>query len=213
MNLDVGILAVTVFLAFWGAFSGASGQLAGWAAFPLGWLAAKHGAAELAPHLERATGWPPGASGAAASVLLFFGVTWLSRALISAAIRKLLGGGDGERRGLDRALGFLLGGARSLVIAWLCLSAWAFAEANVRVSSKPVGALAPPKESQCYAFARAHNAFGDGTGFKLPAVPELPKGVAVPGAADAEELLKRGLNRADQRGPARQIERALGGER
>lgn len=213
MNLDVGILAVSAFLALWGAFTGASGQLAGWAAFPLGWLAAKHGAPEVAPHLERASGWSPGACSVASSVVLFFAVTWVSRSLIASAIRKLLGGGDGERRGLDRALGFLFGGARSLVIAWVCLSAWAFAEGNVRISGKPVAALAPPKDSQLYALAKAHNAFGDGSGLKLPALPELPKGAAIPGAANAEELLKRGLRNADQRSPARQIERALEGDR
>jgi membrane protein required for colicin V production len=213
MNLDTGILAVTVFLGFWGAFSGASGQLAGWAAFPLGWLASKHGASPLSPHLERATGGSPAVCVAAASVLLFFTVMWASRAVIAGIIRKVLGGGDGERRGLDRTLGFLLGGGRSLVIAWLCLSAWAFAESNVKVSGKQVAALAPPKDSQFYAFAKAHNAFGDGKDFKLPTLPELPKAVSVPGAGNVEEALKRGLQNADRRSAVNQIERALDGDR
>ena len=207
MNLDAGILAVTVFLGFWGAFSGASGQVAGWLAFPLGWLAAKGGTAQMTPHLERATGWSPGACSVVAGVLLFFSVMWVSRAVIAGTIRKVLGGGDGERRGLDRTLGFFLGGGRSLVIAWLCLSAWAFAESNVKVSGKAVAAFAPPKDSQFYAFAKAHNAFGDGQDFKLPAMPELPGGVNV------EEALKRGLQNADRRSAVNQIERALEGDR
>jgi len=213
MNLDAGILAVTVFLGFWGAFNGASGQLAGWAAFPLGWLASKHGAPELAPHLERASGWSPGVCSMAASVGLFFGVLWVSRAVIAGTIRKVLGGGDGERRGLDRTLGFLLGGGRSLVIAWLCLSAWAFSESNVRVSGKPVAGLTPPKDSQFLTFAKAHNAFGDNKDFKMPALPELPRGVTVPGAGNVEEAIKRGLQNADRRSATNQIERALEGER
>ncbi|MEN9800549.1 MAG: hypothetical protein RL653_4246 [Pseudomonadota bacterium] len=214
MNVDVTVIAATVFLGSWGAFTGASGQVAAWVAFPLAWIASKGLAAPAGEWLQSAAGVPASVAPLLSTVGVFMAVLLLSRWLISWAIRRVLGNGDADKRGLDRTLGFGLGAGRGLLLAWFALSAWAFAVDHVRVGGQPVRGISAPVASHAYTFAREHNAFGDGKGMKLPALPELPRGAAgLPAGMDTQKLIQQGMENLDRRNTARQIERALEGER
>jgi uncharacterized membrane protein required for colicin V production len=214
MNVDVTVLSATVFLGFWGAFTGASGQVASWIAVPLAWMGSKALADPAATLAERSLGVPASLAPLLATGVLFLGVLFVSRWVISWGIRRVLGNGDAEKRGLDRTLGFALGATRALLIAWFVLSAWAFTVDHVKVGGQPVRGITAPAGSHAYEFTRTHNAFGDGRGLKLPAMPELPRGTAgLPPGTDAQKLLQQGMQNLDRRSPARQIERALEGDR
>lgn len=214
MNVDVTVIAATVFLGFWGAFTGASGQVAAWVAFPLAWIASKELAVPAGEWAQKTLGAPASLAPLLATAGVFLAVMLLSRWLISAVIRRVLGNGDAEKRGLDRTLGFGLGAGRALLLAWFALSAWAFTVDHVRVGGQPVRGITAPVGSHAYTFARAHNAFGDGKGMKLPALPALPRGSAgLPGGVDPQRLLEQGMKSLDRNDAARQLEQALEGER
>jgi membrane protein required for colicin V production len=70
---------------------------------------------------------------------------------------RLLAGKEASNRGLDRTLGFLIGGAKVLALAWISVSALAWAEDKISIAGKKLQLA--PKESVALALARSYNAF------------------------------------------------------
>jgi uncharacterized membrane protein required for colicin V production len=214
MNVDLTVLAATVLLGFWGAFTGASGQVAAWVAYPLAWIASRQLSAPATEWAQASLGASPTVAPFLATVGVFVGVLFVSRWILSWTVRRVLGGGDADKRGLDRTLGFGLGAGRGLLMAWFALSAWAFTVDHVRVGGQALRGITAPLDSHAYAFARAHNAFGDGKGLKLPSLPELPRNaVGLPAGLDPQKVLQQGMENLDRRNAARQLEQVLEGER
>ena len=155
LDLLIAVLALLVGLA--GARRGAASQLAGWAALVLGVLAARPGAELFGPAFA---GWlhaAPGTASVAAGFATFVLVLVAGRLVLNALLRGVLTLGNPERQGLDRSLGFLLGGAKVLAIAWVALSALAFVEERFSLSSKSFGLS--PGRSLAFAAAQRWNFF------------------------------------------------------
>src|SRR5277367_4458144 len=139
MTLDLLILALAVLVGFAGARRGAASQLAGWAALLLAVLAAKPGASLFGPTFAAWLHAAPGTASVAAGVAVFVVVLVAARLVLNAVLRGVLTLGNPERRGLDRLLGFVLGAAKVLAVAWVALSALAFVEERFSVSGKVFG--------------------------------------------------------------------------
>jgi membrane protein required for colicin V production len=157
MTLDLLIAALAVLVGFAGARRGASQQLAGWAALVVAVLSARPGGQLFGPTFA---GWlhtSPGTGSVAAGFATFVTVLVLARLVLSAALRGLLTLGNPERQGPDRTLGFFLGAAKVLAIAWVALSALAFVEEHVASSGRALGIL--PERSIAFAVARRWNLF------------------------------------------------------
>jgi len=157
MTLDLAILAVAVLVGLAGARRGASHQLAGWAALVLAVLAARPGARMLGPAFATWLHTTPGTAAVAAGFATFVVVIVAARLVLTAVLRGVLTLGNPERRAPDRLLGFLLGAAKALAIAWVVLSALAFVEERVSFSGKPWGLTT--QSSVAFAAARRWNLF------------------------------------------------------
>jgi membrane protein required for colicin V production len=72
-------------------------------------------------------------------------------------LKRLLRGKDLENRGADGVLGFLLGGAKVVLIAYVVVSGLVFIEQNVVVAGRRLGLS--PKDSQAFEVARRYNLF------------------------------------------------------
>jgi membrane protein required for colicin V production len=153
--LDLAVVVLTLFFGLWGAFSGAARQVAQWVAS----LAAFFGAGPLGHFFGQAFAHGLSTSLSTgvvlATVASFLIVFLVVRGLLTLVLRRVLAGGDPDNRGLDRALGFLLGGGKLFALAYLSLCAVAFLENNVTVAGRKLVFL--PKDSRLYAFAREHN--------------------------------------------------------
>jgi membrane protein required for colicin V production len=157
MTLDLLIAALAVLVGFAGARRGASAQLAGWTALVVAVLFARPGAQLLGPAFTTWLHTSPGTGSVAAGFATFVVVLVLARIVLSAVLRGLFSLGNPERRGPDRFLGFLLGAAKVLAVAWVALSALAFVEERVARSGKAFGIL--PERSIAFAVARRWNLF------------------------------------------------------
>ncbi len=157
MTLDVLILALALLVGFLGARRGAASQLAGWGALVLAVLAARPGGQLLGPTFR---GWlhaPAGTASVAAGFATFVVVLVVARLLLQALLRGLFTLGNPERQGPDHALGFFLGAAKVLAIAWVALSALAFVEQRFSLTGKLFGIT--PSDSLAFSAARRWNLF------------------------------------------------------
>jgi membrane protein required for colicin V production len=157
MSLDLCLLALVGVFALVGAMSGAARQIASLGAAAAAYLCARPLGNAFGPRVAEATHGPQ-LFGILAATLLAFVVVLISvRYLLSALLRRLLRGEEREHAGVDRFLGFVLGGAKVVVIAYVMLSALTFVEENVTIAGKRLGIS--PQGSQAFALARRYNLF------------------------------------------------------
>ncbi len=157
MNIDLLVLGLVAFFAIVGAFSGAAKQIsrlvAVIAAGALSRLTGPMAGPMLAAELQ--TSQTVGI--VIASLVIFFVGFLLIRYLVHAIVLRILAGKEMKDRGLDRALGFFLGGLRMGAIAWFVLCAISFLEDNVSIAGKRLQLA--PKGSVLFSIARNHNLF------------------------------------------------------
>ncbi len=158
MTLDLFLLVLATVVGLLGARRGAASQLSGWGALVLAVLAARPGASVLGPLFQGVLHAAPGTSAVAAGFATFVVVLVVARLVLDVLLRSLLTLGNPERRGVDRAGGFLLGAAKVLAIAWVALSALAFVEERFSISGKALGIH--PADSLAFSAARRWNLFG-----------------------------------------------------
>ena len=179
MNVDLFVIGLVVFFAIIGAFSGAAKQIsrlvaalaAGALARLTGPLAGPFLAAEL--QTSQTVGIVVAALG------IFFIAFLLIRWAVHEIVLRILAGREMKDRGLDRSLGFFLGGLRVGVIAWFVLCALAFLEDNVMIGGKRLAVA--PKGSVLFSIARNHNLFA------MAAIPGMNDLVAASKSKDTDE--------------------------
>lgn len=181
MTLDLLIAVVALLVGLAGARRGAASQLAGWAALVLAVLAAKPGAALLGPTFAVWLHAAPGTASVAAGLAVFVVVLVAARLVLNAVLRGVLTLGNPERRGLDRFLGFFLGAAKVLAVAWVALSALAFVEDRFSVSGKLFGVS--PERSLAFGAARRWNFFGMADFGPAQSLMKLEQALRKPGGA------------------------------
>ena len=157
MTLDLVIAVLAVLVGVSGARRGAAQQLAGWAALVVAVLAARPGARLFGPSFATWLRATPGTAAVAAGFATFVVVIVAARLLLTFVLREVLTLGNPERRAPDRFLGFALGAAKALAIAWVVLSALAFVEDRVSYSGRPFGIATD--RSVAFAAARRWNLF------------------------------------------------------
>ncbi len=158
MTIDLVLLSLVLIFALVGAVSGASKQLANLIALVVAYAAAYPGGRFLGPLLAAEfKGMPQGLGIIAATVVVFIVTVVVCRVLFTAILKRILAGRDPESRSLDRALGFLFGGAKVAGVAFVLLCALAFVEDNVTVAGKKLGVT--PKDSLSFKLAREYNLF------------------------------------------------------
>lgn len=186
MNIDLFLLGLVVLFAILGAISGAAKQISRLIAAVAAGIIARLLGPLAAPPVAKALQTSGTAGTVIASLVLFFLGFLLIRWVANDLLLRVLAGKDMTDRGLDRSLGFVLGGLRIGAIAWFVLCALAFLEDNVSIAGKRL-ALAP-KGSVLFQLARHHNLFA------LAEVPGLHNLVDVARAASdpkqAEALKK-----------------------
>ncbi|MFP2910190.1 CvpA family protein [Pyxidicoccus sp. 3LFB2] len=158
MVLDLTLLGMVLFFAIIGALTGASRQVANMVGLMAGYFASSRLGPILGPRLADSLGAPMFVGIILGSVLVFF-VVWLAvRYALGALLMRFLGTGKhSEDRSVDRFLGFMLGGAKMALIAWVALSALTFFEQHVVVAGRRVGVST--KESLALGVARRFNLF------------------------------------------------------
>lgn len=158
MVIDLTILGLVLFFAFIGAVTGASRQVANMVGLAAGYFASSRLGSLLGPRLADALGAPLFVGIILGSVLVFVCVWLAVRYALGALLRRFLGTGKhSEDRSVDRFLGFILGGAKMVLIAWVGLSAVTFFEKHVVVAGRRVGVST--QESLTFGLARRHNLF------------------------------------------------------
>jgi membrane protein required for colicin V production len=157
VNLDLVLLGLVLFFSIWGAFAGAARQVAQILGAAGAWLLARPIGDALGPMVARDTGLPLAAGTVLATFVSFLIVFLVLRGVLTMAIQRLLSGREPGNRGLDRMLGFFLGGAKVAAVAWVAVCALSFVEENVSVAGKKMGLS--PKDSQAFALARRYNLF------------------------------------------------------
>jgi membrane protein required for colicin V production len=181
MTLDLLIAVVAVLVGLLGARRGAASQLAGWAALILAVLAAKPGAALFGPTFAVWLHAAPGTASVAAGLAVFVVVLVVARLALNALFRGVLTLGNPERRGLDRFLGFFLGAAKVLAVAWVALSALAFVEERFSVSGQAFGLA--PERSLAFGLARRWNFFALADFGPAQSLMKLEQALRKPGGA------------------------------
>ncbi|WP_225413014.1 CvpA family protein [Stigmatella hybrida] len=157
MIIDLIILGLVLFFAVVGAITGAARQVAHLVGLAVAYFVSKRLGPVLAPRLAEALGTPLLIGLLVGSVLLFIVVLVVVRYALGALLQRMLSGQDPENRGADRFIGFLIGGAKVGIIAYVLLSALTFVEQYVVVAGRRMGLS--PKGSHALAFARKHNLF------------------------------------------------------
>ncbi len=157
MTVDLIVFGAVLLFAVLGGFAGAAKQVAQVVSMAVAWVAARPVGSLLGPHLAKKLGSPELFGTVAATLLVFFAVMIGLRLVLTALLRLLLRGKDPKDRGLDRGLGFLLGGLKVAFLCYLLLSGLAFVEEHVKIAGQKLGIS--PASSMTFAFARRYNFF------------------------------------------------------
>lgn len=145
-TFDLVGLGLIALFAVWGLFTGFSRQVAAAAAAVAAFAAAGPGGRFLAEPAAQQLKSSLTVGTVVATIVVFI-VVWLAvRLVLTAVLRRILAGKDGERRGVDRLLGFTLGGLKAALTLWLGICAASFLENNLvvaghRFSFTPKGSL------------------------------------------------------------------------
>jgi membrane protein required for colicin V production len=160
VTLDLLVVGLVLFFALLGALAGGLMQLSHWLGLFAAGLVARSAGLHLGPVVAQRLAAPEIVGVLGATVLCFFTVYILVQVATRKAIQKLT-----QHRvlgGLDRVLGFVLGGARAAVILYVLLSAMIFFE-------KPFAAVTHyqfnTRGSQIAELVRGHDLF---TRFTFP---------------------------------------------
>ena len=157
MNFDLALGLGVALFAIWGAFSGAARQLSQVLGAIAAWLIARPVGQLLGPMMAQALKSSRMTGQVLATVCCFVLVYLTVRVVANAVLKRVVAGKEGSRAGLDRALGFLLGGAKAFGLAYLAICALCFVEDNVQIGGKRLGVS--PKGSAAFRLAREHNLF------------------------------------------------------
>ncbi|ADO71290.1 CvpA family protein [Stigmatella aurantiaca] len=157
MIIDLIILGLALFFAVVGAITGAARQVAHLVGLVAAYFVSKRLGPVLAPKLAEALGTPQLAGLLVGSLLIFILVLVVVRYALGALLQRMMSGQDPENRGPDRFIGFLIGGGKVAIIAYVLLSGLTFVEQHVVVAGQRMGLSA--KDSKALSFAREHNLF------------------------------------------------------
>jgi membrane protein required for colicin V production len=157
MTLDLILLALVLIFAALGALTGAARQISSLVASVIAYVAARPIGAAYGPRVSESMHVPLLFGTLATTVVGFVVVLVVSRSLLNVILRRILLGRQRERALFDGFLGFILGGARIVILAYVMLSALAFVEDNVVIAGQRLGIS--PKDSQAFALAKSHNLF------------------------------------------------------
>lgn len=184
-TFDLVALGVVGIFAVWGFFTGFSRQVAAAAAAVAAFAAAAPGGRFLAQPMAA---WLKSSLtvGTIVATLLVFFVVWLAvRLVLTAFLRGLLAGKDGQRRMLDRGLGFALGGGKSAAVIFVGVCAAVFLENNLVVAGHRF-AIAP-KDSVLVRWAHELNVLEY---LQFSGVHDLAKAAKLSGDPQAAAKLK-----------------------
>ena len=158
MTIDLILLGLALLFAVLGGLTGGARQIAHLVAITVAWFVSRKLGPLLGPPMAEALGGAPLLLGTlASSMVLFLVVLVAVRYVLTALLKRLFGARDAEHRGVDGALGFVLGGLKVVLIAYVLLSALVFVEKNVVVAGKRIGLS--PKDSVSFELARRYNLF------------------------------------------------------
>jgi membrane protein required for colicin V production len=175
VNVDLLVLGFVALFAVLGAVSGAAKQISRLIAAIGAGVGARFAAPFCAPFVAKQLTTSRTTGLVIASLLLFLLAFFIIRWAVHTVVLRVLAGKDMKERGLDRVLGFILGGVRVAAIAWFLLCAIAFLEDNVSIAGNRLSLA--PKGSVLFQLARHHNLFA------LAEVPGLHELVEVGRAA------------------------------
>jgi membrane protein required for colicin V production len=157
VGIDLTIFCVVLFFALVGAFTGAAKQIAHMVGLVAAYFVSRKLGSVVAPRLAEALGTPLLIGVVLGSMLLFIFTLVVVRYALGTLLKRVMTGRDPNNRGPDRAIGFVLGGAKVAVIAYVLLSGLSFVEEHVVVAGKRLNTS--PKDSRAFVFAREHNLF------------------------------------------------------
>jgi membrane protein required for colicin V production len=158
VTIDLIILGLVLLFAIVGAISGGAKQIANVVALGVAWFVSRKLGPYVGPQMAEALGGVPLLIGTlVGSMLIFIGLLVAVRFALTSLLRQLFGARKSGEGGLDGVLGFALGGAKVVVIAYVVLSALVFAEQYVVVAGKHLGVS--PKDSVSFDLARSYNLF------------------------------------------------------
>ncbi len=158
MTIDLVVLGLVLFFGIIGAVTGAAKQIANLVGMGVGYFVSRRLGPLLGPKLAAAMGGLPLLVGVIGATTLLFLVVWLAvRYALGYLLQRLLGGRNSEHRGVDRFLGFILGGAKVALLAYVVMSGLTFFEQHVVVAGRRLGVS--PKDSVAFGLARRYNLF------------------------------------------------------
>ncbi|MHB8873697.1 MAG: CvpA family protein [Myxococcaceae bacterium] len=181
MNLDLVLGVVVLVFALLGAFAGAAKQVANLVALVAAYACARPLGTALGPRAAQAAGTPLIVATVGATLLVFLVVMVVGRYAITRLLRRVLAGKNPSSRGVDRTLGFLLGGLKVAAIAYVIICALTFVEQNVKVAGKRLGLS--PKGSIAFELARKYNLFEMTQFSSVQDLVKVAKGAQTPDGA------------------------------
>jgi len=144
-------------MAVVGALSGAAKQVASAIAMIAAYFCARPAGAFVAPFISRVAGLSRPLSGIVSIALGSVVIAVAGRFALTAVLRKLMEAEPGDR-GMDRTLGFVLGGAKAAFACYLVLSGLTFVEEHLKIAGKKV-TLVSSKTAHSLAIVRRYNFF------------------------------------------------------
>ncbi len=154
---DLALLGLVLAFALWGAFQGAARQVAQSIAAIGAWFAARPCGDFFGPVVANHTHLSLLVGTVLSTFVSFILVFVFARYLLTLLLRRILSGKEAGNRGLDRTLGFFIGGSKVAALAWVMVCALSFVEENVTIQGKKFGIV--PKDSAAFALARKYNLF------------------------------------------------------
>src|SRR5256885_17028201 len=142
MNVDLFLIALVALFAILGAFSGAAKQISRLFAAMAAAILARLCGPMAGPWVARQLQTSQTVGIVIATLVIMLVGFLLIRYAVHELVLRILAGKEMKDRGLDRALGFVLGGLRVGAIAWFVLFAIAFLEDNVSIAGQRI-AIAP----------------------------------------------------------------------
>jgi membrane protein required for colicin V production len=168
VNIDLFIVGLVALFALIGAFTGAAKQVSRLVAAIAAGLLARATGPLAGPRLALELQSSQTVGIVIATLAIFFVGFLVIRHLAHLLLLRIFAGKEAKDRGLDRALGFMLGGLRVGAICWFVLCAVAFLEDNVSIAGRRLSLA--PKDSVLFSIARNHNLFAMAT---IPGMTEL----------------------------------------
>lgn len=155
MTLDLVVLGIVAFAAIFGFFKGLARQVGAALGTVAAWFAAGPSGHALGATVAVKARTSLTIGTVLASIAAFLLVYLVVQVISAAIIRRLLAGRDPHDRGVDRALGFLLGGAKMASIVFVVLCGLTFFESNVVVAGRHY--TFTPRDSVAAGLARRWN--------------------------------------------------------